>query len=82
MRAKATAPHVEARLGAFWRKAADPPQYLFWGGFALPAKTPRAIVDRLHAETQKALAVPAVQERLATFGVEPMPMTVDEFGKF
>jgi tripartite-type tricarboxylate transporter receptor subunit TctC len=35
---------------------------------------------RLHAETQKALAVPAVQERLATFGVEPMPMTVDEFG--
>jgi tripartite-type tricarboxylate transporter receptor subunit TctC len=57
-------------------------QYLFWGGLALPAKTPRAIVDRLHAETQKALAVPAVQERLATFGVEPMPMTVDEFGKF
>jgi tripartite-type tricarboxylate transporter receptor subunit TctC len=57
-------------------------QYLFWGGLAFPAKTPRAIVDRLHAETQKALAVPMVQDRLATFGVEPMPMTVDEFGKF
>jgi tripartite-type tricarboxylate transporter receptor subunit TctC len=57
-------------------------QYLFWGGLALPAKSPRAIVDRLNAETQKALAVPAVQERLATFGVEPMPMTADEFGKF
>jgi tripartite-type tricarboxylate transporter receptor subunit TctC len=57
-------------------------QYLFWGGLAFPAKTPRAIVDRLHAETRKALAVPAVQDRLATFGVEPMPMTVDEFGKF
>jgi tripartite-type tricarboxylate transporter receptor subunit TctC len=57
-------------------------QYLFWGGVAVPAKTPRAIVDKLHAETVKALAVPAVQERLATFGVEPMPMTVDEFGKF
>jgi hypothetical protein len=26
--------------------------------------------------------VPAVQERLATFGVEPMPMTVDELSKF
>ena len=51
-------------------------------GLAFPAKTPRAIVDRLNAETQKALAVPAVKERLATFGVEPMPMTVDEFGKF
>jgi tripartite-type tricarboxylate transporter receptor subunit TctC len=57
-------------------------QYLFWGGVAFPAKTPRAIVDRLHAETQKALAVPAVQERLTTLGVEQMPMTVDEFGKF
>jgi len=57
-------------------------QYLFWGGLALPAKTPRAIVDRLNAETQKALAVQAVQERLATFGVEPMPMPADEFGKF
>ena len=57
-------------------------EYIFWGGLALPAKTPRAIVDRLHDETQKALKVPAVQERLATLGVEPMPMGVDEFGKF
>ena len=57
-------------------------QYLFWGGVAATAKTPRAIVDKLHAETVKALAVPAVQERLATFGVEPMPMTVEAFGKF
>ena len=45
-------------------------------------KTPRDIVDRLHAETQKALKVPAVQERLATFGVETMPMSVSEFGQF
>src|SRR6185436_5108810 len=57
-------------------------QYIFWGGLALPAKTPRAIVDKLHNETQKALQVPAVQERLATLGVEPMPMSVEEFGKF
>jgi tripartite-type tricarboxylate transporter receptor subunit TctC len=57
-------------------------QYLFWGGLALPVKTPRDIVDRLHAETQKALNVPALQERLATFGVEPMPMSVSEFGQF
>ena len=34
-------------------------QYLFWGGLALPAKTPRAIIDRLHDETEKALQVPA-----------------------
>jgi tripartite-type tricarboxylate transporter receptor subunit TctC len=57
-------------------------QYLFWGGLALPAKTPRAIVDRLHEETQKALNVPAGHEKLATFGVEPMPMSADQFDQF
>jgi len=57
-------------------------QYLFWGGLAAPAGTPRAIIDKLHDETQKALAVPAIQERLATLGVQLMPMSVDEFGKF
>jgi tripartite-type tricarboxylate transporter receptor subunit TctC len=73
-----TLPNVSTVVEAGYPDA----QYLFWGGLAFPAKTPRAIVDRLHAETQKALAVPTVQDRLATFGVEPMPMTVDEFGKF
>ena len=57
-------------------------QYLFWGGLAMPAKTPRAIIDKMHDEVQKALNVPEVQGRLATLGVEPMPMSVDEFGKF
>jgi tripartite-type tricarboxylate transporter receptor subunit TctC len=57
-------------------------QYVFWGGLAFPAKTPRPIIDKLHAEAQKALALPAVRERLATFGVEPHPLNVDEFSKF
>ena len=57
-------------------------QYLFWGGLAFPAKTPRAIVDRLHQETMKALEVPAVQERLKQMGVQPKPMTPDQFTKF
>jgi tripartite-type tricarboxylate transporter receptor subunit TctC len=56
--------------------------YLFWGGRAVPANTPRAIVDRLHSETRKALEVPAVHTRLETLGVQAMPLSVDEFGKF
>jgi hypothetical protein len=28
------------------------------------------------------MQVPVVQERLAKVGSEPMPMTVDEFGKY
>jgi tripartite-type tricarboxylate transporter receptor subunit TctC len=57
-------------------------QYLFWGGMAGPNKIPRSIVDKLHAETQKALDMPAVQEKLAKLGVQPMPMGVDQFDKF
>jgi tripartite-type tricarboxylate transporter receptor subunit TctC len=57
-------------------------QYLFWGGMAGPNNTPRTIVDKLHDETEKALAMPAVQEKLAKLGVQPMPLSVDQFDKF
>jgi tripartite-type tricarboxylate transporter receptor subunit TctC len=53
--------------------------YNFWMGMLAPAKTPRAIIDRLHAEAEKALKVPAVQAKLAQQGVEPLPMTPAEF---
>lgn len=56
--------------------------FLFWTGVFLPAKTPRDIVNKLHAESTKALQVPAVQERIAKTGNEPMPMSVAEFEKF
>ena len=56
--------------------------YPFYTGAYLPAKTPRAIVEKLHNEVVKALALPSVQERLVKIGVEPMPMTVAEFGAF
>ncbi|HKA43596.1 MAG TPA: tripartite tricarboxylate transporter substrate binding protein [Burkholderiales bacterium] len=57
-------------------------QYLFWGGLAFPRGTPRAIIDKLHAETQKALRQPAVLEKLAALGVQPRPMSVEEFARF
>jgi tripartite-type tricarboxylate transporter receptor subunit TctC len=57
-------------------------EYLFWGGISAPAKTSRAVVDKLHDEVQKALEVRAVQEKLQRFGVQSMPMTPDQFGKF
>jgi tripartite-type tricarboxylate transporter receptor subunit TctC len=53
--------------------------YTYWNGLLVPAKTPRAIVDRLHAETQKVLRLPAVIEKLKPLGVEPMPLTPREF---
>ena len=54
-------------------------EYLFWNGILVPAKTPRAIVDRLHAETQKALALPDVQVKFVPQGVEALPLTPAEF---
>ncbi|MGH6770987.1 MAG: tripartite tricarboxylate transporter substrate-binding protein, partial [Xanthobacteraceae bacterium] len=53
--------------------------YIFWMGLFAPAKTPRAIIDRLHAETQKVLALPAVQDRFKPQGIEPMPLSPAEF---
>jgi tripartite-type tricarboxylate transporter receptor subunit TctC len=56
--------------------------YPFYSGLFVPAKTPRAVAEKLRQEAAKALQTPAVQARLATLGVEPMPMTLDEFDKF
>ncbi len=53
--------------------------YVFWNGLFLPAKTPKDIVTKLHAETTKALAVASVQERLSKIGQEPLVMSPAEF---
>jgi tripartite-type tricarboxylate transporter receptor subunit TctC len=56
--------------------------YPFYTGAYVPAKTPHAIVDKLHDEVVHALALPSVQERLAKIGVEKLPMSVAEFDQF
>ena len=43
--------------------------YMLWFGMFVPAKTPRAIVDRLHLETIKALETPGLRDRLAGLDV-------------
>lgn len=53
--------------------------YTFWMGIFMPAKTPKEIVARMHDEMKKALANPAVKEKLAKLGVESMPLTSEQF---
>jgi tripartite-type tricarboxylate transporter receptor subunit TctC len=53
--------------------------YVFWNGLLAPAKTPRAIIERLHAEVGKALMLPAVEEKLKAQGVEPLPLSPQDF---
>jgi tripartite-type tricarboxylate transporter receptor subunit TctC len=55
--------------------------YEFWVGVLVPAKTPRAIQDRLQAALRKALDNPGIKERLSKLGTDPMPMTSAEFDK-
>jgi tripartite-type tricarboxylate transporter receptor subunit TctC len=50
----------------------------FWNGMLAPAKTPRPIIERLHAEVTKVLAMPEVQQKLGIQGVEPSPVTPEE----
>ena len=54
-------------------------EYPIWFGLFLPAKTPHDIIDKLHAETVKALQSPRVREKLATLGVDPMAMSPIDF---
>jgi len=53
-----------------------------WNGLAAPAKTPRAVIERLHQEVVRALAKPDVQKRLADLGVEGRASTPEELRKF
>jgi tripartite-type tricarboxylate transporter receptor subunit TctC len=55
--------------------------YNFWVGLFAPGGTPQPILDRLHAETAKALANPAVTARFAALGADPMPMSAQQFGE-
>jgi tripartite-type tricarboxylate transporter receptor subunit TctC len=57
-------------------------EFNFWVGLSVPAKTPRAIIDKLHDATEKALQDPAMRDKLAKLGVEPQLMSVDAFNKF
>jgi tripartite-type tricarboxylate transporter receptor subunit TctC len=50
-----------------------------WYGLVAPAKTPAAIVNTLHAEVQKALATPAMRERMTAVGGEVSPGTREQF---
>jgi tripartite-type tricarboxylate transporter receptor subunit TctC len=54
--------------------------YTFWIGTFAPKGTAPEVVQRLHGEMQIAMKVPAVAERLAQLGIEPMPLTPAEFG--
>ena len=57
-------------------------QFPMWVALFAPAKTPKAIVDRMAAEVHKAMQDPETQKRYATVKVEPVGSTPEEFDAF
>jgi tripartite-type tricarboxylate transporter receptor subunit TctC len=58
-------------------------EYTSWNGFFVPKGTPRAVIAKLHGETQKALADPGVRQLYANQGLSPRgSASPEEFGRF
>ena len=53
-----------------------------WGGLLAPAKTPRAVINKINREVVKILAMPDIIERLRALGAEPNPTTPEEMDSF
>ena len=53
-----------------------------WAGIIAPAGTPKEIVDRIAAEAKKALADPAMKDKLAEQGIVAVGSTPEEFRAF
>jgi tripartite-type tricarboxylate transporter receptor subunit TctC len=54
---------------------------LGWFGLMVPAGTSRTIIDRVHADTVKALAAADLRKRLDEIGMAPVGNTPDDFAK-
>lgn len=52
-----------------------------WIGLLAPARTPDAIVDRLHREVVRIVQLPEVRERFATLGMVPVGDTPAQFAE-
>ena len=50
-----------------------------WVGLLAPARTPPAIIARLNSELNAVLSDPAVREHLSVLGIDPTPVTPDQF---
>ena len=56
-------------------------KWIFWYGLLAPAKTPRAIIDKINADLIAVLKQSEVKQRLTPLGIEPATNTPDEMDK-
>jgi tripartite-type tricarboxylate transporter receptor subunit TctC len=65
---------AEAGLGAFTGGT--------WFGLFAPARTPAAVVERVHTEAVAALKSPELARAFTDRGIVPSPQTPEDFGRF
>jgi tripartite-type tricarboxylate transporter receptor subunit TctC len=53
-----------------------------WFGFMGPAHMPPAVVNKIHADVVKAMALPDVRERMLTQAADPVGSTPQEYAAF
>jgi tripartite-type tricarboxylate transporter receptor subunit TctC len=52
-----------------------------WTGIVAPARTPKAVIDKLATEITRIIRTPEMSQKLVETGVDPMGGTPAEFGK-
>ena len=57
-------------------------EVISWQAIFAPAGTPKAIVDKLHADIGKILKEPDMQERIAKLGMQGADMSLDQIAAF
>ncbi len=57
-------------------------QIVGWNGLFVPARTPHAVIDKLHTAVVGALQQPDMKERLATLGADAVGDTPQHFAQF
>lgn len=53
-----------------------------WNGLLAPARTPPAIIAKLHENLVQVLQAPETRERFASVGADPVTSTPAAFGRF
>jgi tripartite-type tricarboxylate transporter receptor subunit TctC len=56
-------------------------EWVFWYGLLAPAKTPKAILDKINAEVVNILKQPEVRQRFAPLGISPVTSSTEDFDK-
>lgn len=74
----AVLPNVPTTLEAGYANS----EFNFYVGMFVPAKTSRAVVERLNHDTNMVLSAVGAREKLAKIGAEPMIMTATDFDAF